>query len=585
MDTARPSEPASADTAGAESEKKWHEIIEQIEDGFLEDDLAGNAVFFNNAYCRILGYARQELQGMNYREYMDKETAQNIYKIYNQVYKTGVACKSVDFNIRTKAGTERCVQISVSLIRDDKGHRSGFRGVVRDITDKKRAEQELEKHRRHLETVFQSVEEGIITVDTRSRVVGANMSAERICGFSEKEIVGRVFTGCPNPCGKACHEALRQSLVHKTSIKDFQIHCRHRHRTQQRVVVTSSPLVERGGKFMGAVLLLRDITKLSGLERELKEQHQFHGIIGKSRRMQEIYDLIDDLGELETTVLITGESGTGKELVARALHFSGPRPFKPFVTVNCSALAENLLESELFGHVRGAFTGAVKDKKGRFEAADGGTLLLDEIGDISHLIQLKLLRVLQEKAFERVGESHSRKVNVRVISSTNCDLKEKVRRGEFREDLYYRLKVVEIRLPALRQRIEDIPLLADHFCGQFNKRFNKNIKALSDEVMGAFMNYRWPGNIRELEHAIEMAFVLCRHRRTITLDHIPPEIRRARHGGPSDRKQGCGDDPAELLRILRRTDGNKAKAARLLGIDRSTLYRRIKRHSLIPPGE
>jgi transcriptional regulator with GAF, ATPase, and Fis domain len=282
--------------------------------------------------------------------------------------------------------------------------------------------------------------------------------------------------------------------------------------------------MDQEGRFTGALLVIRDITLLRDLERELRERHLFQNMIGKSKRMQDIYRLLEDLSNLETTVLITGESGTGKELVAKALHYSGQRAFNPFVTVNCSALTESLLESELFGHVKGAFTGAIHDKQGRFQAADQGTILLDEIGDISPLIQLKLLRVLQEKVFERVGESNPQKVDVRIIASTNKDLKEKVRKGEFREDLYYRLKVVEVSMPPLRERLEDIPLLVDHFREMFNKRFQKEIDGLSNEVLNKFMSYHWPGNVRELEHVIEHAFVLCRGR-VITLEHIPSEVK------------------------------------------------------------
>jgi transcriptional regulator with PAS, ATPase and Fis domain len=300
--------------------------------------------------------------------------------------------------------------------------------------------------------------------------------------------------------------------------------------------------------------------------------------------MQEIYGLLEDLADLETTVLVTGESGTGKELVAKALHYSGRRAFKPFVMVNCSALAENLLESELFGHVKGAFTGAIRDKQGRFQAANGGTVLLDEIGDISPGIQLKLLRVLQEKEFERVGESNTLKVDVRVIASTNRDLKEKVRRGEFREDLYYRLKVVEITLPPLCQRLEDIPLLVDHFCNSFNKIFKKNIEGISIEVLNTFMNYPWPGNIRELEHAIEHGFVLC-HGEIITLDHIPKEIRDYFRTEKHMLKEKAADEPQGILNALSKTDWNKAKAARLLGINRRTIYRKIYKFGLAKSSE
>ncbi len=274
------------------------------------------------------------------------------------------------------------------------------------------------------------------------RVIAANTAMKEICGASPEKIIGKVFTDCIEQCDKTCHELLKETLKSKNTVKEYQVECKHQQRVKQTVKVTSSPLLDRDGTFMGAVLLIRDITRISDLERELRERHTFRNIIGKSRRMQDIYRLLEDLNDLDTTVLVTGESGTGKELVARALHYSGIRSFKPMVTVNCSALAENLLESELFGHVKGAFTGAIRDREGRFQAAHEGTILLDEIGDISPRLQLKLLRALQEKEFERVGESVPIKVDVRIIACTNQDLRDKVRKGEFREDLYYRLKVV-----------------------------------------------------------------------------------------------------------------------------------------------
>jgi transcriptional regulator with PAS, ATPase and Fis domain len=349
------------------------------------------------------------------------------------------------------------------------------------------------------------------------------------------------------------------------------------------VNVTSSPLLDPGGEFIGAVLVIRDITRLSDLEKELIERRQFQNIIGRSKKMHNIYRLLEDLTNLQTTVLVTGESGTGKDLIARALHYSGQRAFKPFVTVNCSALTESLLESELFGHVKGAFTGAIRDQEGRFQAADGGTILLDEIGDISPLIQLKLLRVLEEKEFERVGESVPRKVDVRVIACTNKDLKEKVRRGEFREDLYYRLKVVEVALPPLRDRLEDLPLLVDHFCNVFKERFKKNIEGISSEVLSKFMKYAWPGNVRELEHAMEHAFVLC-HGSVITLEHLPLEIRDYERTDKVflQENQAKGPNGApEILNALNRTGWNKTEAARLLGITRQTVYRKIYQYGLI----
>jgi transcriptional regulator with PAS, ATPase and Fis domain len=347
-------------------------------------------------------------------------------------------------------------------------------------------------------------------------------------------------------------------------------------------MVNSSPLLDGSGKFVGAVLVIRDVTRLTHLEEELKQRHHFQSLVGKSEIMQKIYDSLKILSNLGTTVLITGESGTGKEMAAKALHYAGTRASGPFVTVNCSALAENLLESELFGHVKGAFTGADRDKIGRFESADGGTILLDEIGNISQLIQLKLLRVLQEKEFERVGESNPRKVDVRVIASTNRDLKEAINIGEFRKDLYYRLNVIEIKLPPLRDRFEDIPLLINHFCRIFEKSYKKNITGVSDKVLETFMNYPWPGNVRELEHAIERAFVLCRNR-TIQPEHLPAEIRDYARVEKRFSEKKTDDDPEEILKALKRTDWNISKAARFLGISRWTMYRKFQKYNIRRP--
>ena len=272
-----------------------------------------------------------------------------------------------------------------------------------------------------------------------------------------------------------------------------------------------------------------------------------------------------------------------EELLAEAIHFTGLRAFKPLVKVNCSALVENLLESELFGHVKGAFTGALKDKIGRFQKADGGTIFLDEIGDIPPRLQLKLLRVLQEKEFERVGDSTPIKVDIRVIASTNSNLKEKVRKGEFREDLYYRLKVVEVNLPPLRKRREDIPLLMEHFGNLFNQRFSKNIQRLANEVQKVFMNYSWPGNIRELEHALEHAYLLCRDD-TITLEDLPEELKDySKRSSFSITEENNSESSEIILQALKKTDWNKAKAARLLRISRQTLYRKIQEFKLENP--
>ncbi|MGA1824478.1 MAG: sigma-54 dependent transcriptional regulator [bacterium] len=446
--------------------------------------------------------------------------------------------------------------------------------------EKNKIEMEKERYRNNLKAIFKSIKDVIITVDNDMRVIEANEATKGICGFSPGQIKGKQFSDIVSKCNKSCLHVMKETLKKRRTIKEAHIECKHKDRPNQVALLTSSPLIAQNKDFTGAVIVVRDITRLTDLEQELNERNRYDCIIGKSEKMQEIYQLINHLTEMEATVLITGENGTGKELVARALHNKGPRSSKPMVSLNCSALAENLLESELFGHVKGAFTGAVKNKIGRFQLADGGTLFLDEIGDISPIIQLKLLRVLQEKKFEQVGDSAPISVDIRIIAATNQDLKEKIRLGKFRQDLYYRLKVVEINLPPLRERREDIPLLTNHFIDIFNKKFKKNIAGISDSVLSLFMHYSWPGNIRELEHTIEHAFVLC-HDRTITIDKIPAEIKKGARAKTYGSEKDFIDEPQKVLWALNNTDWNKAKAARLLGISRPSIYHKIKEFKLI----
>lgn len=432
---------------------------------------------------------------------------------------------------------------------------------------------EKERLRLHLEAVFRSVPDAIVTVGRDGLVQQANHATQEVLRIAQEAMVGRHISELCNKGYEPLCEVVMQTLRSEKAVREFRVECVSAD-GEQTLVLNCAPLLDDADKNAGVVLLLRDISHLAGLERELTERKEYQRIVGKSRRMQEIYGLIEDLGETDTTVLITGPSGTGKELVAQALHNGGNRANKSLVKVNCSALSENLLESELFGHVRGAFTGAVKDKAGRFALAHGGTIFLDEIGDISARIQLKLLRVLQEKEFEPVGDTRTIKVDVRVIAATNRNLREKVKTGEFREDLYYRLKVVELVLPPLCERREDIPLLTEHFIKLFNKQFGKRLLGIDDEVNTAFMRYAWPGNIRELKHAIEHAFILCRGLQ-IEIGHLPLELRADTHESGASAG-GCHVDHDDLQRALRQAGGNKAKAARALGVSRQTIYRKLR---------
>jgi len=437
---------------------------------------------------------------------------------------------------------------------------------------------EKERYRSHLEAIFRSVQDAILAVDDRLVVTEANEAAREICGVS-RDGIGSPFAPSGHPCGGKCLEILREVLKEGKIVEARRIECQAEGRPKRVVSLVGSPLRSAQEAIAGAVLVVKDETRMDLLERDLGERREFHNLIGKNPAMQQIYSLIEDLANVPTTVLITGETGTGKELVAQALHHRGGRCDGSFVKLNCSALAESLLESELFGHVRGAFTGAFQDKVGRFERANGGTIFLDEIGDIPPGVQARLLRVLQEKEFERVGSSVPVRVDVRIVAATNKDLRERSKRGLFRDDLFYRLNVMEVRLPPLRERKEDIPLLVDHFLKRFNERFQKEIVSVSSDVRKVFDEYSWPGNVRELEHALERAFITC-GQPTITVDHLPAELMDFPEDESFAGKETAVPDREAILAALQRTGGNKAKAARLLGIGRQTIYRKIEEYRI-----
>lgn len=461
--------------------------------------------------------------------------------------------------------------------------------------EKNRFEAEKERSRYYQETILRSVREIIITVDQELRIFDMNdMAKEWTKSYMAGIKSGVPLSSIPSPVAKAfCIDAEQVQQMRRV-IKEHRVEWTRPDNSQGVLSVTAAPLEDEKANFLGVVLTARDVTHLEDIEQHAGRT-RFHGLIGKSVAMQRVYALIENVGQVDTTVLITGESGTGKELVAEALHLESPRRNRPMVKVDCTAIPEDLLESELFGHKKGAFTGADQDRLGRILQADGGTLFLDEIGDISARMQLRLLRFLQERTFYPVGRDQPIQVDVRVVTATNADLKEKVRKEQFREDLYFRLRVVDIILPALRERKEDIPLLAHHFLGRFENQMEKGVSGFSDQAMQVLLNFTWPGNVRELEHVIERAYVLSSGG-TITTDHLPAELMAA----PRQKAESPaavpfpqaevatglpgGAEPEEevqrILEALRRTAGNKAKAARLLGIDRSTLYRKMSSYNI-----
>ncbi len=453
-----------------------------------------------------------------------------------------------------------------------------LRHVARQALQHRAVVEERERVRGHLEAIFRSVREGIVLVDRTLTILEANAPAVLLFGLP-CEVRGLALARLPERLREPLRDLVGRTLQEGCTIDKVRLELPLG--KESRVLsLSAAPWNDESGRACGAVLTVRDETRLETLERGLQVRRNFEHIVGESAVMQQVYAMVEHLAEVDTTVLICGESGTGKELVAEALHCRSSRHNGPLVKVNCAALPENLLESELFGHVRGAFTGAVKDKAGRFQLAHRGTIFLDEIGDISPALQVRLLRVLQNKEVERVGSNQTLPVDVRIVAATNCNLEEKVRRGEFREDLYYRLRVVEIQLPSLRQRREDIPLLVEHFIAEFNARFGRRIGGISGEALALLTAAPWPGNVRELRHAIEHAFVICRDRE-IAVPHLPRELQKA----ASPVATPVGGEAARILAALEKTAGNKARAARLLGISRRTIYRKIEELEIVPPPE
>ncbi len=355
------------------------------------------------------------------------------------------------------------------------------------------------------------------------------------------------------------------------------------------ISITTAPVLDQEGEVIGAMGIIRDIRELEGLKKELASRYSYSEMIGKSPKMETIFELIERIADTKTPVLVQGESGTGKELIARAVHFKSTRADKPFVKINCSALPDPLLESELFGYEKGAFTGATKRKPGKFKVADGGTVFLDEIGDTSPAFQAKLLRVLQDQEFEPLGGTQTEKVDVRILAASNRNLREEVAKGNFREDLYYRICVVPIYLPPLRERREDIPLLMTHFLNRIARQYPERHVgkiSISSAATRLLIDYDWPGNIRQLENTIERAY-LCSESGLIDVTGLPRQILQQKdmndQSAPGDEKKDEDlslvfryKDPALVLEVLRKYRGNRTLAARALGISRTTLWRRIK---------
>ncbi len=551
-------------------------LVESIPDGIFTVDENFIITSFNKAAEKITGWSSQEVLGKPCKEIFDS----NLCGTGCILAKTIKECRTIQNHvafITRKDGTKIPVSISTSPYFDVVGDVAGGVETFRNITDFLQGQ-----------IILDNIADGVFAVDKDWRITSFNAAAEKITGYSREEAKGKfcheVFQS--SICGEKCPiaQTIRSGVpVHNRSVIFERLDGK-----RVPVSISASPLLDDAGNVIGGVETFRDLSTLNALRKQLNQRYTFGDIISKSKAMRQIFDILPDIARSDSNVLILGESGTGKELIARAIHTISPRRKGPFVAVNCGALPDTLLESELFGYKAGAFTDAKKDRAGRFAAAEGGTLFLDEIGDISPSLQVKLLRVLQEKAYQPLGSDKTIKADVRILAATNRDLAALVKEGLFREDLFYRLNVVKIALPPLRDRLEDIPLLVQHFIEKFNAEKGKEILGITDDALDLLMRHKYPGNIRELENIIEYAFILC-HEAFIRPEHLPEPFNTP-HDQADGGAIGIGRpmsleeiEKRAILNALERNRWKKLATCRELGISKDTLRRKIRKYKLDDP--
>jgi PAS domain S-box-containing protein len=426
------------------------------------------------------------------------------------------------------------------------------------------------------DVILDSVADGVFTVSKNWQITSFNKAAEQIIGIPRQKAIGQNCKDVlrANVCETDC--ALRQTMDTGTPIINKPVYIINAQGQRKSITISTALLKDQAGQIIGGVETFRDMTVVEELRKQVQKQYCCEDIISRNHKIQELFDILPQIAESDCTVLIEGQTGTGKELFARAIHNLSSRKDNPFVAVNCSALPDTLLESELFGYKAGAFTDAKKDKPGRFKLAEAGTIFLDEIGDMPSSVQVKLLRVLQEKTYEPVGAVSSEKADVRIITATNKELATLVEQSGFRNDLYYRIHVVKLSLPPLKERSDDIPLLVDHFIERFNHIYNKNICCLSHEAMSALLTYEFPGNIRELENTIEHCFVLCQGD-IIEARHLPDTVIGINRESTISKFRTLKQMEVIMIeQALHRNHGNRTATAKELGINSSTLFRKLK---------
>jgi PAS domain S-box-containing protein len=556
-----------------------------IPDGIAVIAKDRNILVFNEAASRITSYDEEEVIGKSFEFLFAKKTEDQ--KFIYQSLDENLAFNNISMNITDGKGNVKNVLASITPIKRDENVLSVV-FVFRDTKEMLSLAEEIQQktfelidQKNKLDAIFNSNIEGTFTIDNEWNVTSFNTSAEKITGYKKSEAIGKKCWDIFNSslCRNGCH--MEQTMQKGKPMIGNELEIMHKDGRKIPIRVNSGILINNKNENIGAVETFIDISEIKNLSEHLSDIFKYENIVGRNKEIKQIITVLESVSQTDSSVLVTGESGTGKELAARAIHINSPRKTGPFIAVNCSAFVESLIESELFGHEKGSFTGAIKTKIGKFELAKGGTLFLDEIGDLSLSVQTKFLRVLESREFERVGGNKTIKVEARIIAATNKHLSEEISSGRFREDLFYRINVINIHLPPLRDRMDDLPLIVNHFIELFNKKFNKEIRQFSSQAFDILMEYEWPGNIRELENVIEHCFVLC-NGNIIQVECLPKRLREQKKtiitSSNAIQKNGFKDVERELIiSVLEMHNGNRSKAAKELNINPSTLWRKIKK--------
>lgn len=555
-----------------------------IPDGIAVIGVDCRIIVFNEAASRITCYEEDEVVGEDC-EILFEENSDGMNFIRESL-RDNRAFSNLAFNIKTKIDSRKNVLASITpIVREQKVVSTVL--VFRDTKEMLNMAEELDlrttelyDQKNKLDAIFNSNIEGTFTIDTNWEITSFNKSAEKITGYKASEAVGKKCWEIFNStvCRNGCH--MEHTMKKGKPTIDNELEIVNKSGRKVPIRVNSSILKNNRNKKIGAVETFIDISEIKNLSEHLNESFKYENIVGKNKEIKQVISVLESVAQTDSSVLITGESGTGKELAARAIHLNSLRRTGPFIAVNCSAFAESLIESELFGHEKGAFTGAIKTKVGRFELANGGTLFIDEIGDLSIPVQTKLLRVLETREIERVGSNKAIKIDTRIIAATNKDLENEIEGRKFREDLFYRINVMCILLPPLRKRKDDIPILVNHFIEKFNQKLDRNIKHFASSAFDVLLEYNWPGNIRELENVIEHCFILC-NRDIIQIEHLPKRLREINLQSVENRYFSELNSLKEsekviIINTLKKNNGNRANTAKELNIHPTTLWRKMK---------